>query len=206
MRAVFLDKDGTLIENEPFNVNPDRINLVRGAELALRRLHKLGYALFVVSNQPGVALGYFEEAALRRVERHLRERLADFCVPLAGFYYCPHHPSGQVAAYSGPCACRKPAPGLVRKAARAHGIYLSRSWLIGDILDDVEAGKRAGCGTILINNGNETEWVQGPLRTPDHVVSSLPEAVDRIESARGLERVALENRFRPWSRVQARPT
>src|SRR5690606_38344052 len=96
VKAVFLDRDGTLLENVPYNVDPERMRLVPGAGAALRRLYALGYALIVVSNQPGVALGYFDVQALRRVERRLRELLAAEQVPLAGFYFCPHHPAGRV--------------------------------------------------------------------------------------------------------------
>lgn len=181
MKAVFLDKDGTLIENVPFNVDPLKMRFAPGAEEALVRLDTLGYALFVVSNQPGVALGRFDEDALGAVERHLRVMLSAFHVPLAGFYYCPHHPDGRVVSYTAACRCRKPAPGLLLRAAEMHGADLAQSWLVGDILDDVEAGMRAGCRTILIDNGNETEWLDAPLRRPHHIVRNLREAADRIE-------------------------
>ena len=108
---MFLDKDGTIIENVPYNVNPERIRLNPGAEEGLNRLHRAGYLLFVVSNQAGVARGYFPESALQGVEARLRELLAAFGVPLAGFTYCPHHPEGSVEGLSMVCDCRKPAPG-----------------------------------------------------------------------------------------------
>src|SRR5579871_1015067 len=107
-RAVFLDKDGTLIEDVPYNVDPDRIRLSVGAMEALQTLHDAGYQLVVVSNQSGVARGRFPEAALAEVEKRLRELLAAAGVPLAGFYYCPHHPAGHVAPYAVDCSCRKP--------------------------------------------------------------------------------------------------
>ncbi len=181
MKAVFLDKDGTLIENVPFNVDPPKMRFVPSADEALVRLNALGYALFVVSNQPGVALGRFDENALSAVERHLRVMLSTFHVPLAGFYYCPHHPDGRVVSHTVACRCRKPAPGLLLRAAEMHGIDLTQSWLVGDILDDIEAGIRASCRTILIDNGNETEWLDSPLRRPHYIVRNLREAADRIE-------------------------
>lgn len=176
MDAVFIDKDGTLIEDVPYNVRPERIRLMPGAGAALRALNDAGYALFVVSNQPGVALGYFEEAALEAVNAELRRQLADSGVSLAGFYYCPHHPVGQVDAYRQHCVCRKPGPGLLRRAASEHDIDLAASWLIGDILDDIEAGRRAGCRTLLLANGHETEWRRGPGRRPHYLVQDLNEA------------------------------
>ena len=178
--AVFIDKDGTLVENVPYNVDPARIKLVAGAASALRRLARLGYRLFVVSNQPGLALAYFDEAALDRAWRHLRDVLAQQDVPLHGFYYCPHHPQGRVAALSAICDCRKPAPGLLLRAAEEHRIDLARSWMVGDILDDIEAGRRAGCRTVLADVGNETEWMRSAWRTPDLVATSLAEAASWI--------------------------
>src|SRR5262249_9510714 len=102
-RAVFLDKDGTIIENVPYNVDPELIRLNPGVEEGLRRLHRAGYLLFVVSNQAGVARGYFPEAALQAVEARLRELLEAFGVPLAGFTYCPHHPEGSVEGLAMVC-------------------------------------------------------------------------------------------------------
>ena len=165
-RAIFLDKDGTLIEDVPYNVDPSRIRLTPGAAEALPALHAAGYELLVISNQSGVARGYFPEEALVPVEARLRDLLAQVGVPLRGFYYCPHHPKGVVSNYAGVCACRKPAPGLLLRAAEEHHLNLKQSWFVGDILDDVEAGRRAGCRTILLNNGNETEWRSGDERQP----------------------------------------
>jgi histidinol-phosphate phosphatase family protein len=134
----------------------------------------------VISNQSGVARGLFAEEALEGVRGRLRQLLADVGVPLDGFFYCPHHPEGNVPRYAVTCGCRKPEPGMILAAAREHGIVLDHSWFIGDILDDVEAGRRAGCRTALIDNGNETEWRRSPLRTPDLVAADLAEAARRI--------------------------
>jgi D-glycero-D-manno-heptose 1,7-bisphosphate phosphatase len=172
-RAVFLDKDGTLIEDVPYNVDPQRLRLTQGATEGLRRLHEAGYRLIVVSNQSGVARGLFTEEALELVRQRLVELLAEAGVPLAGCYWCPHHPDGSAAAYAVECDCRKPRPGLLLRAAREHGLELNRCWMVGDILNDVEAGRRAGCRTILIDNGNETEWVWSPLREPEHFASPV---------------------------------
>lgn len=175
-RAVFLDKDGTLIEDVPYNVDPERIQLTRGAAEGLQLLHAAEYKLIVITNQSGIARGYFPEEALVAVEERSRQLLAEFGVPLAGFYYCPHHPNGVVSKYAIACSCRKPEPGLLISAADESGIDLPQSWFIGDILNDVEAGRRAGCKTILIDNGNETEWQMSPQRLPHYVVADLAEA------------------------------
>jgi D-glycero-D-manno-heptose 1,7-bisphosphate phosphatase len=179
-RAVFFDKDGTLIDNVPYNVNPELIRLAPGAEEALPALHERGYRIIVVSNQSGVARGYFPEQALAGVEARLRALLGSLGVPLAGFYYCPHFPEGIEPRYAISCTCRKPEPGLILRAAREHAIDLPSSWLIGDVLDDVEAGRRAGCQTILIDDGQESEWTLSPQRLPHHVVPNLAEAARAV--------------------------
>ncbi len=175
-RAVFLDKDGTLIEDVPYNTDPHRVRLSPRSGEGLRALCAAGYRLFVVSNQSGVARGRFPEEALAGVERRVRELLGGIGVPLSGFYYCPHHPDGKVARYATACSCRKPRPGLLLRAAEEHRLDLARSWFVGDILDDVEAGRRAGCRTVLLNNGHETEWVLNLLRLPHHYAADIDEA------------------------------
>lgn len=180
-RAVFLDKDGTLIEDVPYNVDPEQIRLTVGAA-RLRQLHDRRYLLIVISNQSGVARGYFPEAALAAVKQRSGDLLAEFDIPLTDFYYCPHHPEGTVVKYAIACNCRKPEPGLLLQAAHDYNIDLNQSWFVGDILNDVEAGRRAGCRTILLDNGNETEWIFSSHRVPDYVVTNLADVADIIIS------------------------
>jgi histidinol-phosphate phosphatase family protein len=178
-KAVFLDKDGTLVRNVPYNVDPARIVITDGAIDALRRLHDRGFVFVVVSNQPGVAQGHFAMDALDAVEARLRTLLSRASIELLGFYWCTHNAStgfGDAAA----CDCRKPAPGLLLQAAKEHGIDLARSWMVGDILDDVEAGARAGCRTVLLNNGGETLWERYEERAPDCIASTFAEAAAAI--------------------------
>jgi D-glycero-D-manno-heptose 1,7-bisphosphate phosphatase len=181
--AVFIDKDGTLVENLPYNVDPALMRLAPGAGESLMVLQEAGFLLFVVSNQSGVARGLFPESALVPVWERLRGLLASYGVTLAGIYYCPHHPDGSVPGYRSSCPCRKPAPGMLLLAAEEHAIDLGTSWMVGDILDDVEAGHQAGCSTILIDNGNETEWVMSPVRTPQVIALDLGEAARVILAA-----------------------
>lgn len=178
--AVFLDKDGTLIEDVPYNVDPQKICFTEGAIAALQKLHTAGFKLLIVTNQSGIARGFFPESALLPVRQYLTDQLARMGIPLTGFYACPHHPDGIVARYAIACSCRKPAPGLLHRAAAEDCIDLSRSWMVGDILNDIEAGRRAGCRTILIDNGNETEWQRSEQRSPDHIVANLIQAADII--------------------------
>jgi D,D-heptose 1,7-bisphosphate phosphatase len=179
-KAVFLDKDGTLIKDVNYNVNPGLIEFEPYAFEALELLQRNGFLTVVVTNQPGIALGYFTEEELQQVHLHIKNTLQQQKISLHGFYYCPHHLSRKLSAYSIACNCRKPASGLLLKAAEDLQISLSRSWMIGDILNDIEAGKRAGCKTILINNGNETEWVMNEIRKPDFVADDLLQAAKII--------------------------
>ena len=179
-KAVFLDKDGTIVHDVPYNIDPSKIELTQGCAEAILRLHQAGHSLIVISNQPGLAKGLFSLQDLQTAESVLAQRLASFGIPIKAFYYCPHHPDGIVAQYRSICDCRKPAPGLIERAAREHELDLSLCWMIGDILNDIEAGRRAGCRTILIDNGNETEWLRTPLRTPHHIVPGLSEAAEII--------------------------
>lgn len=180
--AVFFDKDGTLIENVPYNVDCTQIQLAPTAIDAARQLSAAGYRIVVVSNQPGIARGYVTMDAVLTVADYLRDLLAIVHIPLAGFYFCPHHPQGSVAMFAQTCTCRKPAPGLLHQAAADLRLELSQSWMVGDILDDIEAGHRAGCRSVLCDVGNETEWQQSPLRTPDAIVSDLAGAAEHILS------------------------
>jgi D-glycero-D-manno-heptose 1,7-bisphosphate phosphatase len=182
MKAIFLDKDGTLVDDLPCNLEPRRIALCSGAGAALRLLARLDYRLFVVSNQAGIAFGRFTEDAMEGVANRLHDLLFRERLGLDGFYYCPHHPDGSLAAYAHDCHCRKPMPGLLLKAAHEHGIDLRASWMVGDILHDVEAGNRAGCRTILLDNGKETEWRLGPRRIPTRMAPDLYTAAVLIAS------------------------
>jgi D,D-heptose 1,7-bisphosphate phosphatase len=188
-RAIFLDKDGTLIVDVPYNVDPEKIRLTPGAIEGLQALQRAGYLLIVISNQSGIARGYFPETALVAVEERLHELLAEHGILLAGIYYCPHHPEGVVKEYAIVCSCRKPAPGLLLQAACDLNIDLGLSWFIGDILDDVEAGHRAGCKTVLIDNGNETEWQLSAERSPDYTCTDLAQAGYMITGTRSKQPV-----------------
>ncbi len=194
-RAVFLDKDGTLVENVPYNADPTRLRFTPYALEALTLLSAFDYTLVVVTNQPGVALGRFDQRALNALEQGLRELLAAAGVTLAGFYACPHAPA---ADPNFACACRKPAPGLLFAAAEALDIDLARSWMVGDILDDIEAGRRAGCRTLLLDVGHETEWRYAPQRVPHARVRDLFDAA-RLIVARDLDHTGQEELPCAWT-------
>ena len=172
-KAVFIDKDGTLIKNVPYNVNPAEIVLYNGAGESLSLLKQHGYRLFVITNQPGIAKRYFDEGALGEAFATVQLLLSEYGAGVDGFYYCPHDDNNT-------CACRKPKPGLLQQAAADNNIDLLRSWMIGDILHDVEAGNNAGCKSVLIDNGNETEWVMNAMRKPFGIVTNFLDAAKLI--------------------------
>jgi histidinol-phosphate phosphatase family protein len=178
--AVFLEKDGTLLEKTSPS-DRGRIRLRPGAVDALLLLSGLGYRIFVVSNQPGVARGEFPLGALDAVAVHLDDLFLTHGFKLSGCYWCPHDPAGRVLEYSFECACRKPLPGLIEAAAREHELDLSRSWVIGAEADDIEAGIRAGCNTVWLG-GDDDDVVHRCL--PDLVARDLLDAAARIMHAR----------------------
>jgi len=179
-KAVFIDKDGTLIPNIPYNVDPEKIILSTKASDGLIKLQNSGFLLVIVTNQSGVAKGLFKEKDLEKVRKKIETLFVADNIQLSGFYFCPHHPHGIINQYSMTCNCRKPSEGLLVNAAKDLTIDLTKSWMIGDILNDVEAGNRAGCRSILLNNGNETEWKNGDYRKPAYIASNIAEAADYI--------------------------
>ncbi|MBA4116615.1 MAG: HAD-IIIA family hydrolase [Rubrobacter sp.] len=186
-KAVFLDRDGTLIVNRHYGSDPERIELLGGVVEGLLKLREAGYKLVLVSNQSGVARGYFDELAVARMHDRLQRMLDPHGTALDGLEYCPHHPEGITPPYAIECACRKPAPGMLRRAARKHGVNLSASWMVGDIEADVEAGHRAGVRAVLV--GPEESPAPPDYRAADftgavhHILQSSAEAHDTSEQS-----------------------
>jgi histidinol-phosphate phosphatase family protein len=150
---VFLDRDGTINKEVPFLGDPSLLVLEKAAPGGLRLLQRAGFELIVVSNQSGVARGFFDEDAVRRVNATLSGMLRAEGVDLIRFYFCPHHPEGTIPKYAIRCDCRKPAPGLLLTAARDADIDLKGSYCVGDSTRDVEAGRAAGTRTVLVLTG-----------------------------------------------------
>ena len=157
--AVFLDKDGTLIRDVPYNIDPEQITILPGVIEGLQRLAACGYLAVVITNQAGIAKGFFTELEFGIARDYLITLFKTKGITIHGFYYCPHHKEGVVKEYSILCECRKPKPGLLYRAARELHIDLSRSWLIGDSKSDMEAAIAAGCNTILLTNKPRTSDV-----------------------------------------------
>lgn len=152
--AVFLDRDGTLIEEVNYLAAPEQVRLIPGAADAVRRVNDAGALVVVVTNQAGVARGYFPESRVAEVHDHLASLLAARVAYVDAFHYCPHHPTEGVGEYRVACRCRKPLPGMLLSAARELDIDLGRSWMIGDKMCDAKAGEAAGCRTLLVRTGH----------------------------------------------------
>jgi histidinol-phosphate phosphatase family protein len=179
-RVLFVDKDGTLIEDLPYNVDPARVRFAPGAREAIRRLGGAGVELAIVTNQSGVARGYFGLEDLERLRGHLAAEIEGLGGRLAGLYVCPHRPEGVVAAYARDCDCRKPLPGLLLRAADELGVDLSSSWFVGDTWMDVAAGAAAGCRTVLIGPEWQDRSTHPAGIVPDAAVPDLLAAVKLV--------------------------
>jgi D-glycero-D-manno-heptose 1,7-bisphosphate phosphatase len=190
--AIFLDRDGTLIHDPCYLNHPDQVQVIDGVAEALKEFQLLGYKRVVASNQSGVARGVVSIEMLERIHDRLRELLAVKGASVDAIYYCPHHPDGTIPEYRKDSDWRKPKPGMLLAAAQEMDLDLSRSWMIGDNERDVEAGRSAGCKTILIGStasGNvmasEARPSADPEKSkPDYVAVNIKEAVNIIKRHR----------------------
>lgn len=155
-KAAFIDRDGVINEERNYVHRISDFVLLPGVVEGLSLLRKAGYRLIVVTNQAGIARGYYGQAEMDRLHDHLRELLAEQGVSLDAIYFCPHHPQGSVGSLAIECDCRKPSPGLLLKAAKDFDLNLATSVLIGDKLSDIQAGKRARVGrTAIVESGHK---------------------------------------------------
>lgn len=152
-RAVFLDRDGTLIEEVGYLDRPDRVLLFPWTIAAVRALNLAGLAVVMVSNQSGLARGFFTEAVVDDVHRTIADQLDAGGARIDAYYYCPHHPHGSVAEYAVACDCRKPGRGLVDRAVRELGVDPSRSFVVGDKWGDVRLARAVGANGLLVRTG-----------------------------------------------------
>jgi len=177
--AVFLDRDGVINEDRGYVHRWEDFSFLPGAIEALRRLQQKGYLLVVITNQSAVARGLCTEADVLALHERMCAFLRERGIELAGIYHCPHHPQGSVSDYAIACACRKPEPGMILRAAQAHGIDLSRSLVVGDKLSDLEAGRAAGIPSLylVVPPGQEKDLSSLPEAQR---VSGLSEVVERM--------------------------
>jgi D-glycero-D-manno-heptose 1,7-bisphosphate phosphatase len=176
-KAVFLDRDGTVIEDIGYLSETSRIRILPGAAEAIRLLNDNGFKVIIVTNQAGVARGYFTESRANEINEKLRQLLAGQGSIVEKIYHCPHHIDGIVEKYKRECNCRKPNPGMIQQAARELDIDINNSFMIGDKSSDIVAGRRAGCRTIVIEGGIDYHELEVLPQPADHIATDLLEAV-----------------------------
>lgn len=185
-RAVFIDRDGTLIEEAGYLNSLERLVFFPFTVDAVRQLNRADFTIVVITNQAGIARGIVTEEFLAAAHAHMSERFAAAGARIDGYYHCPHHPDGIVESLRVRCECRKPQPGLLRRAAADLDIDLVRSYTIGDRWHDLEAGRAAGTATVLVRTGYGAaeEWTPRDGAPADAVADNLAAAAAWILSQR----------------------
>ena len=181
-RAVFLDRDGTLVEEAGYLDRLERLVFFPYSVDAVRLLNRADLAVVIVTNQAGIARGIFKETFVAEAHRHITDRLAAGRARIDAFYYCPHHPDAAIEAYRPSCDCRKPQPGLLKRAAADLGLALDQSFVVGDRWHDLEAGQRVGARGVLVRTGygKTEEATPHPRVAPSAIVNNVIEAVSWI--------------------------
>lgn len=183
-RAVFLDRDGTVNEEVGYLRDLRQLKLIPGAGVAIRRLNQSGIKVVLITNQSGIARGYFPESFVQETHALLRDMLRREGAWLDGIYYCPHHPRAGNSHYTTACECRKPGTGMIDRAAREMNIDIKKSFVVGDKWSDVELGQRAGARSILVSTGHAPDDPGNArpehLDDPDFAAGSITEAVEWI--------------------------
>jgi len=178
-RCVFLDRDGTINEEVNYLSHPDQLRLIEGSAKAIKSLNEAGFKVVIVTNQAGVARGYFSEERVHEIHAVLGKILREKEAQIDAIYYCPHHPTAGVGVYKIDCNCRKPKPAMLEKAANELNIDLRQSFLVGDRVSDLEAGNTVGCKNILVRTGygleSEKEFSNHKWQ-PDFVANDMLEA------------------------------
>ena len=170
-RAVFLDRDGTVIEDVGYLQSPSEIKFLPGAIEAIKKLNNHGFKVIVITNQSGIARKMLSEKDFKMITGEIDRLLAKSGAKIDATYHCPHHPK-----QSEPCECRKPSPGMILKAAKEHNLDLKSSFMVGDKDLDVECGQRAGTKSIRLIS----EYEMKKDLAPDHIAKDLPQAVEWI--------------------------
>jgi D-glycero-D-manno-heptose 1,7-bisphosphate phosphatase len=191
-RAVFLDRDGTINEEVGYLKSLDMLKVIPGAGAAIRRLNAAGFKVVIITNQSGVARGYFPESLVHEAHALLTATLLKDGATIDGIYYCPHHPTAGNSKHTIQCDCRKPATGLMDRAARDLDIDLKRSFMVGDKWSDIELGHRAGARSILVRSGFAPDDAGNKrpfhVEDPDFTAHDLAEAADWIIEQKGQDR------------------
>jgi len=180
-RAVFLDRDGVITQEPPHYAHElSQLELIPKSADAIRLLNENGFVVIVASNQAGIAHGYYREEDAILFHQAMKENLAKEGAYIDAIYYCPHHPEAKIERYRVDCNCRKPKPGMLTRAEKELNIDLKQSFIVGDKLSDIEAGKRAGCKTIMVRTGYGVEELKSNEIDCDYVANDLYDAVQHI--------------------------
>ncbi|MGR3317569.1 MAG: D-glycero-alpha-D-manno-heptose-1,7-bisphosphate 7-phosphatase [Candidatus Anammoxibacter sp.] len=176
-KAIFLDRDGTIIVGLPYLSSVDQIKLNYNAAEGIKEFNEKGYLVIIITNQSGIARGYFNEERLREINEELKKQLYVKGAKIDAIYYCPHMPEGEITDDSAACQCRKPKPGMIQDAATKYNVDLKKSLMVGDTPGDILAGKNAGCKTAIIDKGKEFYDIKRDTNEvqPDYIVKNLHE-------------------------------
>ena len=180
-RAVFLDRDGVITQEPPYYAYQlSQLELILKSAEGIRLLNESGFLVVLVSNQSGIARGYYEEEDAARFNQALAQKLAEEGAHIDAIYICPHHPEAKIEKYRLECDCRKPKPGMLKMAEEALEIDLKQSFMIGDKSIDVEAGKRAGCKTVMVKTGYGVEELRSKQIECNYAADDLYDAAEYI--------------------------
>lgn len=169
--AIFLDRDGVLTKEKGYVCSLDNLEIFPYVEQCIKKIKEKGYYTIVVTNQSGVARGFFTENDLKEMNRYLQEKTGVDAV-----YYCPHHPEGRVMQYRKACGCRKPEAGMIDIACKEFSINIANSYMVGDRASDIQMGKKIGVRTILLESGYGTERLEETV-DPDYILKDLREVL-----------------------------
>jgi D-glycero-D-manno-heptose 1,7-bisphosphate phosphatase len=190
-KAVFFDRDGTVTEEVGYLTDISKLRLIPGAGPAIGKLKQAGFTVVLVTNQSGVARGYFPESLVHDAHRLLEQMLEKDGARLDGIYYCPHHPTAGNSRHTVDCECRKPGTGLLDRAAKDLDIDIACSYVVGDKWSDVELAQRAGAKAVLVKTGfgpdDPGNKRPGHLKDPQHTARDITEAVEWILNAESRE-------------------
>jgi D-glycero-D-manno-heptose 1,7-bisphosphate phosphatase len=180
-RAVFIDRDGVITQEPPYYAHKlSELKFVSKAAHAIGLLNKNGFVVIIVSNQAGIAHGYYREEDAMLFNQAVEEHLSKMGAHIDATYYCPHHPEAKIERYRVKCYCRKPEPGMLTRAGKELNLDLKQSFMVGDKLSDMEAGKRVGCKTIMVKTGQGVEELKAKQIDCDYIADDLYDAVGHI--------------------------
>lgn len=196
MKTVFLDRDGTINVEKNYLYRKDEFEFIENAPQAIALLKRCGYRVIVVSNQAGVARGYYQESDVCVLHSYINDQLKEYDTCIDAFYFCPHHPDAGVGKYRVVCSCRKPGIGMFEQACKDFCVDRENSWMIGDNRGDIEAGKRFGLKTIMVRTGYGAVLEQQGYNEFDYIADDLYLAAKFITQTDGV--LDIDERKEKW--------